>query len=493
MTAEQNDIVDFDLNDRDVLKVMAFAGTGKTSTLVEYAKARPKTEFLYVAFNKSVQLEAQKKFPKNVTAKTSHSLAWRNFGAKYRHKLISSLKVNTVCDALSVNNYKKVRFAMDAVTAYLVSDDNLISAKHITPMGFEYLKNNSDSDKKGDLKLKMNNLVKMAKDIWKKMADRSDESIGMLHDGYLKIYQLSKPRLNFDCIMLDEAQDTNPVTADFIFMQKCPKILVGDPYQAIYGWRGCKNFLEEIKATEIKYLTKSFRFGQKIADLASLLLQQFRGEKNSIIGSDFYNSEIGDASGKCAVIARTNSGLFREIVENHLSKKIAFVGGINGYRFDLIVDTYWLACGNKEFIRDPYIASFNRYSDLKEFAKEVEDFELTTRCTVVDQYGTRIPDLVKAIRTATVEQDNAEIVFSTCHKAKGLEFDQVRLVDDFESLFGDMGELVSPKDMDPEELNLIYVATTRAQSVLQINKNLHEFIVRMNSSEEPTLHENTAL
>ncbi len=53
-------IIDTDLvpGQGQVLKVLAFAGTGKTTTLVAYARKRPRMRFLYLAFNKSVQLEA---------------------------------------------------------------------------------------------------------------------------------------------------------------------------------------------------------------------------------------------------------------------------------------------------------------------------------------------------------------------------------------------------------------------------------------------------
>jgi F-box protein 18 (helicase) len=42
LTNEQKDIIACDLAPGEILKIMAFAGTGKTSTLVEYTKKRPK-------------------------------------------------------------------------------------------------------------------------------------------------------------------------------------------------------------------------------------------------------------------------------------------------------------------------------------------------------------------------------------------------------------------------------------------------------------------
>ena len=63
------------------IKITAVAGSGKTTTVIEYAQARPKTsKILYLAFNKSVKLESSKKFADkgldNVKVETAHSLAY---------------------------------------------------------------------------------------------------------------------------------------------------------------------------------------------------------------------------------------------------------------------------------------------------------------------------------------------------------------------------------------------------------------------------------
>ena len=66
-----------------MIAITAFAGTGKTSTLVEYAKARPEWRFLYLAYNKAMQTEAVTKFPKNVDCRTLHSLAYEKIGRAF--------------------------------------------------------------------------------------------------------------------------------------------------------------------------------------------------------------------------------------------------------------------------------------------------------------------------------------------------------------------------------------------------------------------------
>jgi F-box protein, helicase, 18 len=78
LTAEQKAII----NSSGDIKINAVAGSGKTTTLVAYAQARPQQRILYLAFNKSVKTEAVKKFNEkkitNVTVETAHSLAFHH-------------------------------------------------------------------------------------------------------------------------------------------------------------------------------------------------------------------------------------------------------------------------------------------------------------------------------------------------------------------------------------------------------------------------------
>jgi superfamily I DNA and RNA helicase len=74
-----------------IIAVSAFAGTGKTTTLVHFARARPQERILYLAFNKAIQMEASAKFPENVTCRTTHAIAYRKaamlFGAQVKEKI----------------------------------------------------------------------------------------------------------------------------------------------------------------------------------------------------------------------------------------------------------------------------------------------------------------------------------------------------------------------------------------------------------------------
>lgn len=78
LTIEQRNIIDISksMEKNEVLKIQACAGSGKTATLCEIARANNNARFLYLAFNKKLAIEATRKFPNNVTSMTTHKLAY---------------------------------------------------------------------------------------------------------------------------------------------------------------------------------------------------------------------------------------------------------------------------------------------------------------------------------------------------------------------------------------------------------------------------------
>ena len=59
-------------------------------------------------------------------------------------------------------------------------------------------------------------------------------------------------------------QDMTPASIDIVRRQLSPKILVGDPNQQIYEFRGAVNAMSLIRGSSIHYLTQSFRFGPQV-------------------------------------------------------------------------------------------------------------------------------------------------------------------------------------------------------------------------------------
>lgn len=217
-THEQQAVIE---SQAHILAVDAFAGTGKTTTLVQYAVARPQQRILYIAFNKSVAAEAKDRFPSNVDCKTTHSLAFATVGRKYADQL-GNVPAFVVAEAFGCAP-RQAKAALETVNSWLCSTDVHIGVAHVDP---ETVPNPLDRPK----------VVELANQIWTQMQHPQRRDIKMSHDGYLKLWVMQKPTLRYDIILLDEAQDTNPITLALVMAQRAHAkiVLVGDRHQLLY-------------------------------------------------------------------------------------------------------------------------------------------------------------------------------------------------------------------------------------------------------------------
>ncbi|WP_174261908.1 AAA family ATPase, partial [Pantoea ananatis] len=196
------------------LVVTAFAGTGKTSTLEAYALANPQERMLYLAYNRAIREESERRFPFNVECRTFHQLAWPSFGRHFQARLATSLRVTDIARLLNTRHWLLARTALSTLNTFLYSADGEISPLHLP----------DESDRCG---LDAGKILGTAQVVWHEMT-RIDSLFPVTHDTYLKLYQLSVPNLGskWDVILFDEAQDANPVTSQFVLSQPCRVILV---------------------------------------------------------------------------------------------------------------------------------------------------------------------------------------------------------------------------------------------------------------------------
>jgi F-box protein 18 (helicase) len=424
---------------------------------------KPKWKILYLAFNKSIQEEAQKKFGKNVICRTTHSMAFAEQGKFYRHKLKPKVRLMSIVKELDLQGRDKWDIARNAwytVTNFIASGKVKIDIKMVP------------GDTMQSLRPK---ILKYASTIWRRMKDKDDKAMPMTHDGYLKLYQLSRPDISkeYDMIMVDEAQDSNPAVVDLVNHQKCAKVWIGDDHQSIYQFRGSSNAFKTIKIDHEYYLSQSFRFGENVAYVANALLRREKNERVPLVGAGGEDRIIKDVldEDKYTIIHRTNSALFSNAVECLQShNKFGIVGGADNSGIDLILDAYNVFSNNRSDIKDPFMKTFYDLDGMVAYARQAEDIEIMRMAMEVNKYKSDIPYLVAEIKKESVSIAQADIILTTAHKSKGLEFNTVILEDDFFD-FTEEGEqdYLPPKE---EEVNLLYVALTRAQKQLALNKSL---------------------
>ncbi|WKL67235.1 3'-5' exonuclease [Pseudomonas qingdaonensis] len=467
-THEQQPIIDYKgLH----LVVKAYAGCGKTATLVAFAQSNPNLRILYLAYNKAIKDEALTKFPDNVTCKTGHQLAWPKFGSRYAHKL-GNTKMTDVARLLNTKDWGFVRNTMAVVSSYMSSADAEIGIAHFyagVPAEDQDAFSDSDIEK----------LLNAAQTLWEEMTD-IESSFICEHDAYLKLYQLSGPELSYDCILFDEAQDANPVVSAIVASQPGQKIFVGDPWQQIYRWRGAENALDQQieQGAEPMYLTNSFRFGPMIAGVANAILR-LQGETRPLVGlgpMDKVKTSIEGIRGQYTILNRTVSGVIMSAIEAVSNGHVVYWnGGIGAYNLEGLEDTYNLKNNRMGEIRDFRVKAFKSYDAYTEAAEASEDPEMLRTMRILKDHG-NIPQLLAALRQySTDDIEDADIVVSTTHRAKGLEWDIVLLDEDFPDIF-------DPERVDPDqvgdELNLLYVGVTRARKILILNTLVQSIIVR---------------
>ena len=483
LTKEQMDIIN---SEEDKIVINASAGASKSYTLYRYAKERPDTKFLYLVYNKAMQVEAENLFSDcpNVTVKTTHGLAYGYEGKKYRRKLTFSYKPIDVFKDLDLSDNA---FEL-AVQVHTLLNEFMLSSKYSID-DMELYKEKIFANQKDKIYI-------LAKKLWEMKCD-TDNNIKVEHDFYLKKFHLSKKNLSkkFDCVMIDEAQDSNEMVFDMMLnMGTKGIVIVGDQFQAMYQFRKAKNIMSMLEDAKEYKLTTSFRVSQAIANISNILLSDVYGIDFGMKGFNDKNKIVDKLNEKkpYMVLARTNATLFSECINaiDSGKKKLYFEGGFNSYRFNDILDCYNFSEG--DYVNNSKLNKFDNYTKMVEYAEKNEDVELLSLINAVKRYGDRIPQLISRIRkTDCPDRDKADVGFCTIHKSKGQTYENVRIMDDcfsMEDYFNKIFiEKIEDKKGSPERSNLIksaksevcilYVAITRAKGQIELNDDLKRYLV----------------
>tara|TARA_R110002167_G_scaffold91458_1_gene246109 strand:+ start:179451 stop:180947 length:1497 start_codon:yes stop_codon:yes gene_type:complete len=472
VTDEQQVTIDW-AHDKGSQKIEACAGAGKTSTLgaISETLMLQGKRGLYIAFNKSIAEEAQNKMPHNVTARTAHSLAYREcaipfqqagkLGRCYPSVIARELRIAPI-QPMTATSVADV--VLSAVTKFCYSADDEISEQHVNM--YDFAKAGFDNNDMLSIRL---TLLSYARLLWERML-RLNDPMPITHDVYLKVWCLSKPVLNYDFILFDEAQDANPVLVDLVQRQHASLMFVGDRYQQIYSWRGATNAMQNVQI-QTNNLTQSFRFGQNVAGVANEILRTQLDVDSNIRGFDDITSDIArlDIDNVDCIISRTNAGLFKNIFNAVDAGKSCYVNGGVYPILSLFEGISRLQSGNRSDHSDLRI--FTNYMEFTEFTESAAGSDMKVPMKLIAEHG--LDSLINTIKKVQyIKKDNADYVLTTAHKSKGLEWPRVRLDSDFK-MMPDKSEnaKVDPfNTWKPEEANLLYVASTRAKLTLDCSR-----------------------
>jgi hypothetical protein len=478
-TPEQEQAVELFGMCRD-LKINAYAGTGKTSTL-ELLSHSTSRRGQYLAFNRDIVADAKRKFPKTVGCATTHSLAFKSVAPRFDArgpKLTGRMNANQIAGLFRLEKWKidghhvlqprsQGFLILDTVRRFAMSADPEPLPEHVPEHGS--LSTASDST----VQAVKDFAVRGAKQAWARMCNPND-AMPLGHDGYLKLWALSTPVIAADFILLDEAQDTSPVVLDVLKNQQCQIVYVGDKYQQIYEWRGAQNAMEKMAVGAETFLTTSFRFGQGIADTATKLLVRM-GEVRPLLGNPALTSRMGPTPNAGTILSRTNASTISAVIDALESGLRPHLVGGTDELMKMLEGVADLKNGEPSTVPDFF--GFSNWKEVVEFTRCGEGAHLQTFVNLVEKRGEK--QLMWALRR-TVDQEGCDQVISTAHRAKGREWPTVRLTDDFlksrpKRRPGQDG--AGEREADNfSELRLLYVAMTRARDSIEVPPPLLELL-----------------
>lgn len=325
------------------------------------------------------------------------------------------------------------------------------------------------------------------------------------HDAYVKYLQLHPApcvRLfrEYNALLLDEAQDLSACQTSLLLGARgyCGVIVVGDVHQKIYGFRGGSALAFHARLyppTATFQLTQSFRFGPQVAAVATKILRlkappPWHSEREhgpwprprlTGHGTDAVYGPGTPITQPHTRIYRTNALLAREML--WLASTLPSDASLylktsqtltHTAMVDLLRDAHKLYHGQADAI--PHASPLRDFAAWKELEEHVEaeeggDGKLGVVLSLAEAIAA--PDFLARLhgleQQFVADENEASVILTTVHQAKGLEWDRVLVADDFSPALQARVWALRPQVAQvgaQDELNHMYVALTRARREL---------------------------
>lgn len=480
--------------------VEGVAGCGKTFTIIEVVNAlsHKGLHILSLAFNKSIATEMQKKFFRlklDATAKTLHSLGfaaakdWLQFSIgratvrpnKFRNwnvlenlmggkdmsdddqKLNRSIrhavdKLVSLAKGLCILDAQEFKTRIPELIDYYEIDFNAEYHDHVVEWAFlTYI----DS-----LEFKIEN---------RKIEISFDDMI------FIPIWAKAKGELirlpKYDWVLIDEAQDLNPTQIQLLeALGDCRKLFVGDPAQAIYGFTGADSnavqTMRDLFDCQSLPLSICYRCPTKVIEHAQQYVPRIEaspdaneGEVTTVKLERFHEyAQEGEM-----VLCRTNAPLVKECLHMIRQGKKAL---IKGREVGVGLTNIIKRCSENDesmttenlsqhlyVYMDKMMTQFEKRK--QEHKKELLEDQVATIQVLIEsaeearEWVATVKDVLALIKEIFIDDPKNGIVFSSIHRAKGLEADTVWCLPS--------KPRKSTQEWQAEqEKNLLYVQCTRA-------------------------------
>ena len=463
LTPEQEAVVAFARDTETNLIISALAGAAKTSTLVEVAKALSDKRILCLAFNKKIADEMTERLPKNCQAMTLNSLGHRTWAEALGKRVILEKDKNFQILTTLIKDLSK----REQEQAYDEFADTLRTIDFGKACGYIPTGHHPRGKRLMDCDTFFNHLEDVPSALQERLIrDASNISISKALDGIIDFGdQIMMPTLfpamfpHFPVVMVDEAQDLSALNhATLRKLAKKRLIAVGDPNQAIYGFRGAHeesmSLLEETFQMTTLQLSVSFRCPINIVREAQWRAPHMQWPEWAIEGEVKHLGQWDAASvpDGAAIICRNNAPLFGmaikllkngrypQIIGNDIGKALVKVmkklgkDKMDRVEAEIAIDQW---CEDK----------------MKKSRNKAKIIDQAACMKIFLAQGDTLGDAIAYAEHLFNSQGPIRLM--TGHKSKGLEFDTVFVLD---------RHLINIEE--GQEKNLMYVIQTRAKKEL---------------------------
>lgn len=491
LTAQQSAFVEELLVGTSHVALVARAGCGKTTTIIQgvvaYLRKFPRAEVIICAFNKPIQLEIEEKLNRlainwrSCKAHTTHSLGFALVKERFGKFIqVDDKKVRKIIEAQNDPVYQMF-FAQIARLVSLAKkegfgffDDCHIQDTHAWyRMADHYGVNDFEDTSSLDRCIEAAQRVYLISKEDTKVVDYDDMVLFPL------VFNI-RVRYQKDMIFVDEAQDTSRARRALVRKYLKPggrMVVVGDDRQAIMGFAGAsaealEELVDELKAKTMP-LNVTWRCPRSVVREAQRLVPDIQAADGAIEGEVIRIPALPEEMQPTdAILCRNNAPLVDNayaLIRKGIACKVEgreigqdLINTVSRWKrakripqfLDLLGD--WASREIQKAIAKGKEEKVDQINDKAETLRVI--------CRAVQEKGSQEMEDVKAfIENLFADDVRGVVTLCSYHKSKGREWPRV-------FLFEHTKRCPSPYAKQPwqlkQEHNLAYVAITRAQQTL---------------------------
>lgn len=466
------------------LVVQARAGSGKTSTILEGLKyVNRYLDALLCAFNSSIAAELRDRAPRHVRVHTLHSLGLRAVTRRLGKKPeVNVTKGREIARKVLAERASEIRKQSRGAARKGKRGKDPLYGKHYQLSQLASLGKNTFAKNLADLEqlafdhriqddvFPAHLMAPLAAECMKRAA--ADQKVVDYDD---MLYLPAKFALfpeSYNFVFVDETQDLN-LAQLWLAKRACAEggriIAIGDPRQAIYGWRGADKhamprIIEQLGA-KVLPLSVTYRCAASIVDHVKDRLpglEDLEARPDAPEGEvRFFEweqcmSPFGARPGDF-ILSRLNAplmpiamhflrhGIPCTVAGKEIGRSLAELARRPGVDSKIELERWLIAYKIKEYERLTKVNQLDAFEDVTDRVDAL--LCVAEGCSTVDEVCAQLQQLFN--------EENDAIICSTVHKAKGLERDRVFLLTE-----------TFRTGRSAEEDNIYYVAATRARNQL---------------------------